>query len=410
MTETAREYGDVVRIDLVPGKFLYGLFHPDHVRHVLVEGNEQYIKGDFFQDRLGLLGNGLLTAEDETWRNQRHEIEPAFHPERIAGYGETMLSFTDRLLERGELPATRDVHEDMLALTLEIVADALFGVDIRDDESEVGDALGTVMEHFRRQTGRPVDIPEWLPTGDNRRYRRARETLETVVDDIIAERRGDEDAGDVVSMLLQGEMDDETIRDQVLTLLLAGHETTAQSLTFTAYLLAMHPAVERRVTTELDEQLDGEPPTVGDLGKLPSLERVVRESMRLYPPVPGIVRQPTRDDEIGGYRIPEGATILLSQWVIHRDPRFYDNPLAFDPDRWERQGRDDRPAFAYFPFGGGPRRCVGDRFAMMEARLVLARLLQSVRFETVPETDLGLSPSITLRPAGGLDLRIVPRE
>jgi cytochrome P450 len=410
MTETAREYGDVVRIDLVPGKFLYGLFHPDHVRHVLVEGNEQYIKGDFFQDRLGLLGNGLLTAEDETWRNQRHEIEPAFHPERIAGYGETMLSFTDRLLERGELPATRDVHEDMMALTLEIVADALFGVDIRDDESEVGDALGTVMEHFRRQTGRPVDIPEWLPTGDNRRYRRARETLETVVDDIIAERRGDEDAGDVVSMLLQGEMDDETIRDQVLTLLLAGHETTAQSLTFTAYLLAMHPAVERRVTTELDEQLDGEPPTVGDLGKLPSLERVVRESMRLYPPVPGIVRQPTRDDEIGGYRIPEGATILLSQWVIHRDPRFYDNPLAFDPDRWERQGRDDRPAFAYFPFGGGPRRCVGDRFAMMEARLVLARLLQSVRFETVPETDLGLSPSITLRPAGGLDLRIVPRE
>lgn len=331
MTETAREYGDVVRIDLVRGTSLYALFHPDHVRHVLVEQNEHYIKGDFFQERLGLLGDGLLTAEGDTWRNQRHEIEPAFHPERIAGYGETMVSFTDRLLDRWELPAKRDVHEDMMALTLEIVADALFGVDIRDTENEVGDALGTVMEHFRTQTGRPIEVPEWLPTGDNRRYRRARETLETVVDDIIDQRRSGEDAGDVVSMLLDGEMDDETIRDQVLTLLLAGHETTAQSLTFTAYLLATHPTVERRLVSELDDQLDGEAPTVGDLGNLPYLERVVRESMRLYPPVPGIVRQPTRDDEIGGYRIPEGATVLLSQWVIHRDPRFYDNPLAFDP-------------------------------------------------------------------------------
>lgn len=410
MTETAREYGDVVKIDFARGQDFYALFHPDHVRHVLVEHNEQYVKGEFFQDRLELLGQGLLNAEGEAWREQRHQIEPAFHPDRIAGYGETMVGFTDRLLGRWDPPEIRNVHEDMMALTLEIVADALFGVDIREAESDVGDALGTVMEHFRRQTGRPVDIPEWVPISDNRNYRSARGTLDTVVEDIVAERRAGEDAGDVVSMLLQGEMDAERIRDQVLTLLLAGHETTAQSLTFTSYLLATHPEVERRVRAELEDTLAGRPPEVGDLDDLPYLERVVRESMRLYPPVPGIVREPTDDDEIGGYRVPEGATVTMSQWVIHRDPRFYDNPLAFDPERWARSGRAERHPFAYFPFGGGPRRCVGDRFAMLEARLVLARLLQSIRFETVPETSLDLSPSITLRPAGGLDLRVVPRE
>jgi len=409
MTETAREYGDVVKIDFARGQDFYALFHPDHVRHVLVENNEHYVKGEFFQNRLGLLGDGLLNAEGEAWREQRHQIEPAFHPDRISSYGETMVAFTERLIDRSDLPAVRNVHEDMMALTLEIVADALFGVDIRDAESDVGDALGTVMGHFRRQTGRPVDIPEWIPISDNRQYRSARDTLDGVVEDIITDRRTGGDAGDVVSMLLQGEMDAETIRDQVLTLLLAGHETTAQSLTFTTYLLATHPEVERRAQAELQDTLEGRPPTVTDLADLPYLERVVRESMRLYPPVPGIVREPTADDEIGGYRVPEGTTVTMSQWVVHRDPRFYDNPLAFDPQRWEHKGRDERHPFAYFPFGGGPRRCVGDRFAMLEARLVLARLLQSVRFETVPETTVDLSPAITLRPAGGLDLRAVPR-
>lgn len=415
MTETAREYGDVVRIDFVGDKALYGLFHPDHVRQVLVENNQQYVKGDFFQDRLELLGNGLLNAEGEEWRNQRHQVEPAFHPDRIAGYGETMVEYTERRLDAWETPTVTNVHEEMMGVTLEIVADALFDVDIREAESEIGEALDTVMQHFRVKTARPVDIPDWVPTGENRRYNRARETLKGIVADIIDEHRGGEDTGDVVSMLLRSEdesgegMDADIIADQVLTLLLAGHETTAQSLTFTSYLLATHPEVERRVVAEIADELDGEPPTVADLRSLPYLERVVTESMRLYPPVPDIVRQPTEDDEIGGYRIPEGGTVLLSQWVIHRDPRFYDNPLAFDPDRWKRRGRDDRPAFAYFPFSGGPRRCIGDRFALMEARLVLARMLQEVCFETVPETDLSLAPSITLRPEDGLDLRIKPR-
>ncbi|MFB6188553.1 MAG: cytochrome P450 [Halapricum sp.] len=411
LTECAREYGDVVRIDFVGENALYALFHPDHVREVLVEHNDLYVKGDFFQDRLELLGDGLLNAEGEQWRRQRHEIEPAFHPDRIAGYAETMVAFTERLLDRSAVPETRNVHEDMMALTLEIVADALFAVDIRDDESEIGEALERVMEHARRQSGRPIEIPEWVPIRDNRQYRQARETLDGIVADIVEQRRRGDDAGDVVSMLLQAErpMDTETIRDQVLTLLLAGHETTAQALTFTAYLLATHPEIDRRLQTELDDVLDGDRPTVEDLDALPYLERVVRESMRLYPPVPGIVRQPTTDVEIGGYTIPEGETVVLSQWVVHRDQRSFDNPLAFDPDRWERRGREDRHPFAYFPFSGGPRRCVGDRFALLEARLVLARLLQDVRFETVPETSLDLAPSITLRPADGLDLRVVPR-
>jgi len=230
MTETAREYGDVTRIDFVGDRALYGLFHPDHVRQVLVENNQQYVKGEFFQDRLELLGNGLLNAEGEEWRRQRHQVESAFHPDRIAGYGETMVEYTERRLERWELPTVTDLHEEMMGVTLEIVADALFDVDIRAAESDIGDALGTVMENFRRRTGRPVDIPRWVPTGNNRRYSEARETLTAIVGEIIAQKRGDEDGGDVVSMLLRSEdeqgrgMDPETIGDQVLTLLLAGHE------------------------------------------------------------------------------------------------------------------------------------------------------------------------------------------
>jgi cytochrome P450 len=415
MTEVAREYGDVARIDFVGDRALYGLFHPDHIEHVLVRNNGQYIKGDFFQDRLGLLGTGLLNAEGEQWRRQRHQVEPAFHPERITEYGETMVGYTERRVGDWETPGVRDVHGEMMALTLEIVADALFAVDIRESGSAIADALETVMAQFRRKTARPVDIPDWVPTAGNREYRAARETLQDIVEDIVAESRATEDGGDVVSMLLQAEdedgnrMDDETIRDEVLTLLLAGHETTAQSLTFTLYLLATHPEVERRVLAELDAELGGQAPTVMDLPSLPYLERVVRESMRLYPPVPSIVRQPTSDDRIDGYRIPEGATVLLSQWVVHRDPRFYDNPLAFDPGRWERRDRSERHGFSYFPFGGGPRRCIGDRFALMEARLVLARLLQAFSFETVPETDLSLSPAITLRPEDGLSLRVRER-
>lgn len=274
--------------------------------------------------------------------------------------------------------------------------------------------MSAVMHHFQRSTARPIDVPDWVPTPTNVRYRRALTRLDDVVADIISQRRrADEDAGDVVSMLLSardesGErMSDETIRDEVLTLLLAGHETTAQALTFTFHLLARHPEIEQKLLAELDAVLDGEPPTMGDLPDLEYTEWVVTEAMRLYPPVWALVREPLADDEIAGYPIPAGATVGMYQWVIHRDPRQYEDPNAFVPERWADDG--DRHPFAYFPFGGGPRRCIGDRFAMLEARLLVATIVQQVHLELVSGSAVSLSPAITLRPGGDVEMRVHSR-
>lgn len=326
LTGTAREYGDVAHIRSAPGEDAYLLSHPDHIRHVLVENNHNCVKGHFFQDRVEFLGNGLLNSEGGEWRRQRHLIEPALYPERIAGYAEIMTAYTERLIDSWVDGEVRNVHADMMRLTLEIVAKALFDVDIRGEESEIARALSTVIEHFRIATGRPVALPNWIPTSGNVRYLWAAQTLDRIVDEIIEERRRNGDAGDVVSVLLRttddrGEaMTTEGIHDQVLTLILAGHETTAQALTFTWHLLSRHPRVEGRLLDELDAVLGGHPPTLDTVGDLVFTEKVVRESMRLYPPLYGIVREPLADDIIGGYRIPAGGTVQLVQWSSTATP------------------------------------------------------------------------------------------
>lgn len=412
VTRTAREYGDVVRVPIAGGEEFYALYHPDHIRHVLVENNQNYVKGEFFQRQLGLLGQGVLNAEGEAWRRQRHMVEPAFHPERIEEYAEPMTDFTAAMVDEWEDGEIRDVHGDMMQLTLEIVAKALFDVDIRDAEGDVGRALETVMAHSRRRSSRILNLPDWVPVPGNIEYLRASRALDNVVDDIIEERRGAGDTGDVVSMLLRAEdetgsgMTDDQIRDEVMTLLLAGHETTAQALTYTAYLLAHHPAVEAKLLQELDDVLGDATPTVADVSELTYVEKIVRESMRLYPPVWGLLRETVDADEIGGYRIPAGKTIGMYQWVTHRDARFYDDPVAFVPDRWTESFRSDLHPFAYFPFSGGPRRCLGDRFATQEACLVVATLFQNVHFEALRNEELTLAPAITLRPASGLEMRV----
>ncbi len=414
VTRLARTYGDVVRTPMAGDDF-YALFHPDHVRHVLVDNNGNYVKGEFFQRQLDFLGTGVLNAEGEAWRRQRHAVEPAFHPDRIAGYAEFMTTYSERSVESWAADEVRNVHADMMRLTLEIVAKALFDVDLRTVQADVGRALETIMAGTRRRTGRIVDVPDWVPTPTNRALDRAQRRLDAIVDDIIDQRRAAEDAGDVVSSLLQStgpdgaSMTDEQIRDEVMTLLLAGHETTAQSLTYTWYLLAHHPEVEATLLEELETVLGGDPPTVDDVSDLEYTERVVRESMRLYPPVWAILREPVEDDVVGGYRLPAGETVGIYQWVIHRDPRFFDDPLAFDPDRWTDEFRESLHPFAYFPFSAGPRRCLGDRFAMLEAKLVVATVLQRAHFEAVPGEELELAPSITLRPADGLRMRVRKR-
>lgn len=437
-TETAREYGPVAYYELGTEPF-YQLSDPDLVERVLVHDNERYRKGELFMTALEPpLGNGLLTSEGSFWRRQRHAIQPAFAPDRLDAYADAMVDRATAETAGWTDGEVRNVHDDMMSLTVEVAAEALFGVDVTEFEDAVSDALGAVMDHVERRSRRPVEVPVWLPTPGNRRYRRALATLEEVADAIVerqlaaAEGRVNEeakgngktegtnptgepaDAGarpNVVRLLRESDEADasrEQLRDEVVTLLLAGHETTALTLTYACHQLGRHPEIADRLRAEVDDVLGDRDPTAADLQALDYTERVVKETMRLYPPVHELLREPTEDVELGGYRIPAGSTVSFQQWVLHRDPAVYDAPTEFRPERWTDERTDSLPAFSYFPFGGGPRRCIGDRFAMMEARLVLATLVRDWTFD--PLEDLSFAPSITLRPDGPVEMHVERRE
>ena len=414
MTENAREYGDIVHWEELSGP-MYQLNHPDYIEQVLVQNNQNYIKGEGFQNILGpVLGKGILNSEGAVWRRNRHLIQPAFHPKEIQRYSSMMTEFTEEELATWEDGETRLVHEDMMEVTLKIVARALFGVDIDDEVHTVGSAL----EEFMLGTESIANfiLPPGIPTPSRMQIKDAREQLDDVVYQLIRERREDPTGEGVISTLLDAtdehgnHMSDEQIRDEVVTLLLAGHETTALSLTLTMYALAQYPEVEEKLVAELDEVLDGETPTMADLDDLTYTEKVVKESMRLYPPVPGIVREATKPDIIGGYEIPAGATVQMNQWVVHRDPRWYDDPLAFRPERWTKEFEKSLPKLAYFPFAAGPRRCIGDRFAMLEARLLLATIYQQFHIELTPEAELDLMATITARPKKEIPMTVHRRS
>jgi len=410
MTRTARQYGDIAHWKDVSGQ-IYQLNHPEYIEHVLVQNNENYVKGDDFQNILEpITGNGILNSEGAVWRRNRHLIQPAFHPDRIRSYAEMMTDETEAMLASWADGETRLVHEDMMTVTLRIVARALFGVDIDEHVDTIASALEEFMEATENLPN--LVLPPAIPTPSRRRIQRSRERLDSVVTEMIEKRRADPGEDDVISMLLDATdeggnaMSTDQIRDEVVTLLLAGHETTALSLTLTTYVLAQHPAVEEELVAELDEVLDGRTPTMADLADLTYTERVVKESMRLYPPVPGIVREPVKPDIVGGYEIPAGATVRMHQWVVHRDPRWYDDPLAFEPDRWTDDFEQSLPKLAYFPFAAGPRRCIGERFAMLEARLLLATIYQRYHLELEPGTDLDLMATVTARPKNEIPMTI----
>lgn len=408
--EVAREYGPVARYKL-GGKEFYQLSDPDLVEQVLVHRNDSFRKGAEYERVLGpVVGNGLLLSEGQFWRQQRHRMQPAFHPDALAEYGPVMVEYTDRLLSEWEDGTVRDVHADMMELTVEIAAKALFDVDIRDYESDIADALAVVMNRSERRLKRPVEIPDSVPTPGNRRYKQALSSLNAIAREIVEAH--DATGDDVVSRLLQAKdhtaaLDDEQIKDEVLTLLLAGHETTALALTYTLYLLGANPEQAGRLQTELDETLNG-PPSQADLDALSYTKRTIREGMRVYPPVQSLVRETTESVVLGDYELPAGTAVTAQQWVLHRDPRFYEDPAAFRPARWTEEFRDELPRFAYFPFGGGPRRCIGENFARQEARLALASIAREWEFEPVTE-ELSFSPSITLRPDGPVKVRVTRR-
>jgi cytochrome P450 len=414
-TKLARDYGDVAGMRVLNFKSIF-INHPDAIEEVLVTNARKFTKGKVLRANRHVFGEGLLTSEGEFWLRQRRLAQPAFHRARIASYAATMVEYTQRLLEDWRDGEERDAHKEMMRLTLQIVGKTLFNADVQRDARDVGKSLELLLEigaDFRRT----ILIPHWVPTPTNLRVKREVAQIENILYRIIAERRASgRDAGDLLSMLLAAQdedgsrMTDKQLRDETITLFLAGHETTASTLSWTWWLLAQNPAVEAKLHAELDSVLGGRPPSFEDLTKLTYTGHVVTESLRLYPAAWGMARLVVEDHEIAGYPVTKGMGVAMAQWVVHRDPRWYDAPEKFQPERWEGDLLKRLPRFAYFPFGGGPRQCIGNSFALMEAALLLATIAQKFRLRLVANHPVVPLASITLRPRHGVRVLLESRQ
>jgi cytochrome P450 len=416
-TRCAREYGDVCAFRLGPRRCLL-VNHPDLIEDVVVTNARNFIKHFALRISPVVLGHGLLSSEGDFWLRQRRLAQPAFSRQRVAAYGEVVVRYTERMIASWKDCEEHDLHADMLQLALGIVAKALFDADVTADAHDVGDALETAVVSFAGAFTSLFHWPLFLPTQPNRRLKRAIRRLDAIIYRFIDQRRASgEDKGDLLSMLLRARdeddgsrMTDKQLRDEMMTLFLAGHETTAIVMAWTCYLLATNPDAAARLNAELDQVLGGRAPTVADLPRLPYTEYVIQESMRLYPPAYCIGREPLQDCVIGGFKVPAGRTIFMSQWVMHRDPRYFDDPEKFLPERWASDKVKAMPKYAYFPFGGGPRICIGVGFALMETCLILATMAQKWQLTLTPGHTVQPLPQMTLRPANGVHVTIHRRE
>ena len=406
----AQEYGDVMQIHLGTTA-IYMVSHPDLIEQVLVTRNKKYRKSRFTQRRKSLFGNGLIFSEGDFWLRQRRLMQPAFHQKRITTYGTVMATLSQRMSENWHDGQELSINEEMMQLSLEIVTKTLFNSETAGDVHRIGKVLDVLIEQVSAAAVRPVQYPDWVPTRGNRQYTAALSELNKIIRQIISEQRQKaSDGDDLLSTLLQmqdedgSRMTDKQLRDEVVNLYIAGHETVAMALSYTWQLLAEHPESEEKLAHELERVLEGKLPTIEDLSRLSYTEQVINEALRLYPPVWGIFRDCQEADELGGYAIKPGAVVLLSSWVVHHDARFYDEPEAFQPERWEKEPAQHRPRYAYFPFGGGQRLCIGNVFALVEARLILATLAQKWRFTLVADKPFELVPSITIRPKYGIQV------
>ncbi|MEP7273831.1 MAG: cytochrome P450 [Acidobacteriota bacterium] len=409
---TAEEQGDIGYFALGTQK-VFLLNHPDYIQDVLVTHNRRFMKGRGLQRAKRLLGEGLLTSEGEFHLRQRRLSQPAFHRQRIMGYGETMTRFSANLRDTWQAGETIEVDRAMMHLTLAIAAKTLFNADVGSEADEIGAALTTAFGLFSTITLPFSKFLERLPLPQNRRFQQARERLDSTIYRIIDEHRASEtDNGDLLSMLLLaqdtegdgGSMTDEQVRDEAMTIFLAGHETTANALTWTWYLLSQHPEVEERLHREIESVLGNRLPTAEDVPNLRYTEMVFSEAMRLYPPAWLLGRMALEDHQINGQKIPRRSLVLMSQYVTHHDERWYPDPYRFDPERWRTGEKEKRPRFSYFPFGGGPRLCIGESFAWMEGALVIATIAQRWRLRLAPEQEIDLMPLVTLRPRFGMKM------
>ena len=401
-TRWARDFGDIFyyRAGWI---HVYFLNHPDLIESVLISQSQNFAKDKVIQNSRWFLGQGLLTSEGAEWRQQRRLCQPAFHRERLSSYGRTMSAYAEEMLAGWPQGEVRDIHQEMMHLTMRIVAKVLFSVEVSEDAQKVAAALNLLMRHtsgFRMIMPPPL---RHFPLPALLRVKRAVRELDEIVNRIIRKRRASgEDTGDLLSMLMAARdedgsaMTDRQLRDEIMTFLLAGHETTAVSLSWTWYLLSEHPEVAQKLRQELNDVLGGRTPQLEDLARLPYTDKVVKESMRLYPPAWSLARTAAKEMEI-----------VMSPWIIHRDARFFEDPDQFKPDRWTAQTTQQLPRFAYFPFGGGPRLCIGASFAMMEANLLVATIAQRFQLHLVPGHPVDPLPGITLRPRHGMRMQII---
>jgi cytochrome P450 len=413
-TDAARRYGEVISLPL-GFRRVYLLNHPDHIKRVLQDQPDHYRKSVPRVARLKpLFGEGLTTSEGPLWRRQRRLLQPVFQHQRLVSLAPVITEATATMLERWQIVAARgqplDVAAAMLGLTREIISKLLFGDDVDHELQAVGEALTTAFEHLNQRVWAVMALPACFPTSRNRHFRQAMRRLDTFVYRLIDERCQTHQGRDDLLSRLVAARDEETsehmpatqLRDEVMTLFTAGHTTTSAALAWTFYLLAQHPEVERTLTAELATVLDGRLPTARDLPSLAYTRMVIEEGMRLYPPTWVTARMPLEDDEIGGYRIPAQSVVLLSPYVLHRHPTFWEHPERFEPERFSPAQSARRPRFAYFPFGGGPRLCIGQSLAMMEMLLILAIVTQAYQLRLVPGHPVEPQAWITLRPRHGI--------
>jgi cytochrome P450 len=413
----AHDYGDISSFRLGPVRLAI-MNHPDLVREVLVTHDDWFHKGRGVNELKRILGMGLLTSEGDFHRRQRRIIQPIFNHDKIAGYGADMVALATQARERWHDGDQLDIAREMMRLTLAVVGKTLFGVDVEGAASDVGHSLETMMRWTMNLISPYGFILDRLPLPGHRHFQEGLAKLNAILEAMILERRQKTGQGDLLARMLAAQdvegdgkgMNDRQLRDEAMTLFLAGHETTAQALSFTWYLLAQHPQVEARLHDELGRVLGDRAATAEDYGKLSYTRKVLSESMRLYPPAWIIGRATQQDIELRGYRIPKGTFVVTSPYISHRDPRFFPDPERFDPERFTPEAIAARPRYAYYPFAGGSRVCIGEGFAMMEGTLLLATLAQRWKFRLEPGFKLELEPLITLRPKHGIAVRAQRRE
>ncbi|HJU35199.1 MAG TPA: cytochrome P450 [Nitrososphaera sp.] len=449
LSTISQKYGDISYFKLGPKQQVYLINNPDYIEKILIYDHRNFKKGKRLQIAKSLLGEGLVTSEGDFHNRQRRLIQPIFHPRQIATYGKVMTDYAIRFRDRWKNEDILDISQEMMELTLGIICKSVLNYDVESEAKQVGKALTTTRNYSQRlqsPIGQVLDKIPILPAP--RGARKAKKELDSLVYELISEKRGRHQQGeptnngynDLLSRLLQaqestlagttssestqsstnGKMSDKQVRDEVMTIFIAGHETTANALTWTFYLLSQYPDIEKKLQEEIDSILGSvdmnnghsvtKIPTTDDVPKLQYTEKVLRESMRLYPPVWTMGRYVEDDYNVGQYTIPAGSSILMSQYVMHRDPRYYEEPEQFNPDRWTAKFKADLPRFSYFPFGGGIRGCIGEPFAWMEGILIVAIIAQKWTMRLVPGQRIKLDPAITLRPRYGMKMKLIKRK